>query len=45
LFPTLVGFLAGSWGLGGAMVIGAVAYGLAVLAFSAYPRPAGAKFL
>jgi MFS family permease len=41
LFPTLVGFLAESWGLGGAMVIGALAYGLAVLALLGLPETRG----
>jgi MFS family permease len=45
LFPTLVGFLAGSWGLGGAMVIGAVAYGLAVLALLGLPETCGRELL
>jgi MFS family permease len=41
LFPTLVGFLAGSWGLGGAMVLGVLAYGLAVLALLGLPETRG----
>ena len=41
LFPTLVGFLAGSWGVGGAMVFGAVGYGLAVLALLGLPETRG----
>ncbi len=41
LFPTLVGFLADSRGLGAAMVIGAVAYGLAVLALLGLPETRG----
>ncbi|MDQ4020607.1 MAG: MFS transporter [Actinomycetota bacterium] len=41
LFPAGVGFLAGSWGLGGAMVLGAVAYGLAVLALLGLPETRG----
>ncbi len=41
LFPALVGFLAGSWGLGGAMVLGAFAYGLAVLALLGLPETRG----
>ncbi len=45
LFPTLVGFLAGSWGLGGAMVFGAVAYGLAVLALLGLPETRGRELL
>ncbi|RSM61947.1 MFS transporter [Kibdelosporangium aridum] len=41
LFPTLVGFLATSWGVGGAMVFGAVAYGIAVLALLWLPETVG----
>lgn len=41
LFPAMVGFLAGSWGLGGAMVLGAVAYVLAVLALLGLPETRG----
>jgi MFS family permease len=41
LFPAVVGFLAGSWGLGGAMVLGALAYGLAVLALLGLPETRG----
>lgn len=41
LFPALVGFLAVSWGLGGAMVLGALAYGLAVLALLGLPETRG----
>lgn len=37
-FPTLVGFLAGSWGLGGAMIFGAAGYGIAVLALLGLPE-------
>ena len=37
-FPTLVGFLAGSWGVGGAMVFGAIGYGIAVLALLGLPE-------
>ena len=45
LFPTLVGFLAGSWGLGGAMVLGVLAYGLAVLALLGLPETRGRELL
>lgn len=45
LFPTLVGFLAGGWGLGGAMAFGAVAYGLAVLALLGLPETRGRPLL
>ncbi|ALG13768.1 MFS transporter [Kibdelosporangium phytohabitans] len=41
LFPTLVGFMATSWGVGGAMVFGAVAYGIAVLALLGLPETLG----
>jgi MFS family permease len=41
LFPAMVGFLAGSWGLGGAMVLGALAYGLAVVALLGLPETLG----
>jgi MFS family permease len=41
LFPTLVGFMATSWGVGGAMVFGAVAYGIAVLALLGLPETVG----
>nr|WP_042195937.1 MFS transporter [Kibdelosporangium sp. MJ126-NF4]CEL22313.1 Sialic acid transporter (permease) NanT [Kibdelosporangium sp. MJ126-NF4]CTQ93093.1 Sialic acid transporter (permease) NanT [Kibdelosporangium sp. MJ126-NF4] len=41
LFPTLVGILATSWGVGGAMVFGALAYGIAVLALLGLPETLG----
>ncbi|MET9365323.1 MFS transporter [Streptomyces sp. NPDC006632] len=37
-FPTLVGCLAGSWGVGGALVFGAVGYAIAVLALLGLPE-------
>lgn len=40
-FPTLVGFLADSWGVGGALVFGAVGYGIAVLALLGLPETRG----
>jgi MFS family permease len=40
-FPTLVGLLADSWGVGGAMVFGAVAYGIAVVALLGLPETRG----
>ncbi|MET9802781.1 MFS transporter [Streptomyces sp. NPDC006368] len=40
-FPTLVGFLANSWGVGGALVFGAVGYGIAVLALLGLPETRG----
>ncbi|MFJ8077658.1 MFS transporter [Streptomyces sp. NPDC096176] len=36
--PTLVGFLSDSWGVGGALVLGALGYGLAVLALLGLPE-------
>ncbi|MGH3780124.1 MAG: MFS transporter, partial [Pseudonocardiaceae bacterium] len=45
VFPALVGFLAGSWGLGGAMVLGALAYGLAALALLGLPETRGRDLL
>ncbi|MEV7870284.1 MFS transporter [Streptomyces sp. NPDC088124] len=45
LFPTLVGFLATSWGVGGALVFGAVGYGLAVLALLGLPETRGRELL
>ncbi|MDX3855165.1 MFS transporter [Streptomyces sp. AK02-01A] len=45
LFPTLVGFLAESWGVGGALVFGAVGYGLAVLALLGLPETRGRELL
>ncbi|MFF8276115.1 MFS transporter [Streptomyces lateritius] len=41
VFPTLVGFLAESWGVGGALVFGAAGYGLAVLALLGLPETRG----
>ncbi|TWP50291.1 MFS transporter [Lentzea tibetensis] len=43
VFPGLVGFLAESWGIGGAMVFAAVAYGVAVLALIPLPETANQK--
>lgn len=36
--PTLVGFLSDSWGVGGALVLGAAGYGLAALALFGLPE-------
>ena len=44
-FPTLVGFLADSWGVGGALVFGAVGYGLAVLALLGLPETRGRELV
>ncbi|MFE9609488.1 MFS transporter [Streptomyces sp. NPDC006012] len=40
-FPTLVGFLADSWGVGGALVFGALGYGIAALALLGLPETRG----
>jgi MFS family permease len=45
IFPTLVGFLADSWGVGGALIFGAVGYGLAVLALFGLPETRGRELL
>ncbi|TXS51728.1 MFS transporter [Streptomyces sp. t39] len=39
--PTLVGFLSDSWGIGGALVLGAAGYGLAALALTGLPETRG----
>ncbi|MEU9774884.1 MULTISPECIES: MFS transporter [unclassified Streptomyces] len=39
--PTLVGFLSDSWGVGGALALGAAGYGLAVLALAGLPETRG----
>ncbi|MEV6315387.1 MFS transporter [Streptomyces sp. NPDC051776] len=44
-FPTLVGFLSESWGVGGALIFGAVGYGLAVLALFGLPETRGRELL
>ncbi|GDY30996.1 MFS transporter [Gandjariella thermophila] len=44
-FPTLVGFLASSWGVGGAMVFGAFAYVIAALALLGLPETRGRELL
>lgn len=41
VFPTIVGFLAVSVGIGGAMLFGALAYGIAVLALLGLPETRG----
>lgn len=41
VFPTLVGFLADSWGVGGALAFGAVGYGIAALALLGLPETRG----
>ncbi|GAA3490658.1 MFS transporter [Streptomyces cremeus] len=44
-FPTMVGFLSGSWGVGGALVFGAVGYGLAVVALLGLPETRGRELV
>ncbi|WP_217165605.1 MFS transporter [Streptomyces sp. AC512_CC834] len=41
VFPTTVGFLAESWGVGGALVFGAIGYGIAALAVLGLPETRG----
>ncbi len=41
VFPTTVGFLADGWGVGGALVFGAIGYGLAALALLGLPETRG----
>ncbi|WP_406306155.1 MFS transporter [Streptomyces sp. NBC_00885] len=43
--PTLVGYLSDSWGVGGALVLGAVGYGIAVLALLGLPETRGKELL
>ncbi|WP_327357581.1 MFS transporter [Streptomyces sp. NBC_01304] len=45
VFPTLVGFLADSWGVGGALIFGALAYGIAVIALFGLPETRGKELL
>ncbi|MFF5937840.1 MFS transporter [Streptomyces sp. NPDC012508] len=45
VFPTLVGFLAESWGVGGALVFGAIGYGLAVIALLGLPETRGRELV
>jgi MFS family permease len=45
VFPTLVGFLADSWGVGGALVVGAIGYALAALALLGLPETRGKELL
>ncbi|MFG2855050.1 MFS transporter [Streptomyces mirabilis] len=44
-FPTTVGFLADSWGVGGALVFGAIGYALAALALIGLPETRGKELL
>ncbi|MER6626652.1 MFS transporter [Streptomyces sp. NPDC000987] len=41
VFPTTVGFLADGWGVGGALVFGAIGYGIAALALLGLPETRG----
>ncbi|MGC0404886.1 MFS family permease [Streptomyces sp. SAI-126] len=41
VFPTTVGFLADSWGVGGALVFDAIGYGIAALALLGLPETRG----
>ncbi|MDG9694522.1 MFS transporter [Streptomyces sp. DH17] len=41
VFPTTVGFLADSWGVGGALAFGAIGYGIAALALLGLPETRG----
>ncbi|MFE6165705.1 MFS transporter [Streptomyces sp. NPDC056486] len=45
IFPTMVGFLADSWGVGGALIFGAIGYALAVLALLGLPETRGKELV
>ncbi|MBC7271402.1 MAG: MFS transporter [Streptomyces sp.] len=45
VFPTTVGFLADGWGVGGALVFGAIGYGLAALALLGLPETRGKELV
>ncbi|MDX3131710.1 MFS transporter [Streptomyces europaeiscabiei] len=45
VFPTTVGFLADSWGVGGALVFGAIGYGLAAAALLGLPETRGKELV
>ncbi|MGE6738460.1 MFS transporter [Streptomyces sp. NPDC059900] len=45
VFPTMVGFLADSWGVGGALVFGAIGYAIAVLALLGLPETRGKELV
>ncbi|KUL68954.1 MULTISPECIES: MFS transporter [unclassified Streptomyces] len=45
VFPTMVGFLADSWGVGGALVFGAIGYGIAALALLGLPETRGKELV
>ncbi|BBC38089.1 MFS transporter [Streptomyces graminofaciens] len=44
-FPTTVGFLADSWGVGGALVFGAIGYALAAVALLGLPETRGKELV
>ncbi|MFD9906017.1 MFS transporter [Streptomyces sp. NPDC059063] len=45
VFPTTVGFLADSWGVGGALIFGAIGYAIAVVALLGLPETRGKELL
>jgi MFS family permease len=45
VFPTTVGFLADSWGVGGALVFGAIGYALAAIALLGLPETRGRELV
>ncbi|EMF51676.1 MULTISPECIES: MFS transporter [Streptomyces] len=45
VFPTTVGFLADSWGVGGALIFGALGYGLAAVALLGLPETRGKELV
>lgn len=45
IFPTTVGLLADSWGVGGALVFGAIGYGIAALALLGLPETRGKELV
>ncbi|WP_371581739.1 MFS transporter [Streptomyces sp. NBC_01314] len=45
VFPTTVGFLADSWGVGGALIFGAIGYGLAAVALFGLPETRGKELV
>ncbi|SER19824.1 Sugar phosphate permease [Streptomyces sp. yr375] len=45
VFPTMVGFLADSWGVGGALVFGAIGYAIAALALLGLPETRGKELV
>jgi MFS family permease len=45
VFPTTVGFLADGWGVGGALIFGAIGYGLAAVALLGLPETRGRELV